>query len=100
MQTTKNELDDTPEKIRKTLLGEAKQLGEDLIELSEQFSRNTLIQEVYKLNHAIMERQKEKGIVNVYTPMDFRPFQLVDDPGIFWSTTNPCRVASQVVTGV
>lgn len=90
----------TVEKIHETLSSEETIIGTDLKHLAEEFYTISLLHEVDKLNYEIMERKQRVGITRVYTPIDEEPYRLIDIEGVHWSTTNPCRVASQVVTGV
>jgi hypothetical protein len=90
----------TVDKIHQTLSSEEKIIGTDLKQLAEKFYKISLLHEVDKLNYGIMERKQRVGIARVYTPIDEQPYTLVDIDGVYWSTKNPCRVASQVVTGV
>lgn len=56
------------------------------------------------LNQQIMHRYHQRKQLKVYTPIDTQPFTLVSSHAsqrkYDWYTDNPCRVASQIVTGV
>lgn len=100
----------TPDRIKKTLESDARQLNKDLNNLAIEFHKNSLLQKVDKLNVEIMERYERLKFVNVFTPMDERPYRLnkpefehagnVRHADMGATTYNPCRLASQVVTGV
>ena len=92
---------DTIYKIHKTLASEENQIGKSLYTLAMAFKTNDMLQEFEKLNVEIMERKNRLGIASVYTPFDEKPFKLVNTTQpLSWTTNNPCRLASQVVTGV
>lgn len=95
---------DTVEKIRKTLAPEEGQVGKSLEFVSEAFSRNALLMEFELLNRQIMRKYNQRRQLRVYSPIDPEPFTLVPDRSTLskknWYTENPCRVASQIVTGI
>lgn len=90
-------------KIRKTLV-DAKRIREDgVFQLAEEFGKNQVLQEFDILNAEIAKR-KQDNVLCVYTPIDCQPYiykawhPKKEKGG--WVTSNICRVASQILTGV
>ena len=95
---------DSVGKIHKTLAPEETQSGKNLHWVAEAFHKNQLLMEFDLLNQQIMKRFRQRDQLRVYSPLNPYPFTLI--PGAStqhnrdWYTKNPCRVASQIVTGV
>ena len=93
---------DSPEAIYKTLTADQKLIGKDLKDLSTELCKNQLLQEFDCLNREVVERFDRLGRVEVFTPIDVGGFVLEPTglPSGEGRTSNACRIASQVVTGV
>lgn len=96
---------DTVKKIHNTLKENEAQVADNLLDLSASFYENELLREFDLLNKEIMRRFHQRfGQLRVYTPIDTVPFTLVKQGSAQEKydgyTSNPCRVAAQIVTGV
>ena len=94
---------DSVEKIYNTLEGEQKLVGKDLQELSKELAKQALLLEFDWFNRQVMEKFRRLKRVEVFIPTDEAGFVLVENKKVLQGegrTSNPCRIASQVVTGV
>nr|YP_636465.1 hypothetical protein StpuCp102 [Staurastrum punctulatum]AAX45778.1 hypothetical protein [Staurastrum punctulatum] len=95
---------DTAVKIQRTLKLEEAQAKKSLESLAKSFHKNDLLLEFDLLNQAIMDKFKRHKQLRVYMPIDKTPFTFVRQASALktknWYTENPCRVTSQIVTGV
>jgi hypothetical protein len=62
---------------------------------------NPIFQEFNTLNKDIRERYElSEKMLHVYTPFDSRPMVFCQEAHNEWESTNLCRAASQILTGI
>jgi hypothetical protein len=95
---------DTAVRIHETLSIEEGQVQRSLEGWAKSFHKNDLLLEFDLINQAIMDKFGRRKQLRVYTPIQKNPFTLVQKGSSLksknWYIYNPCRVASQIVTGV